>query len=273
MPENKTAKKNKDNKDSKLVILYHRSYRKLPGSTRRFLFQFVFFALPLSLLTILFYPYITEQICILTKNVLTPYFYEGSLTIFSREYIEPIGPIYYIDLPESFPTLIFSLFNAVLTIIGLIVLPRINNSLKPFFIFVTFMLVVHLVSSLYFIVVPEHFPYTAADYSVLYMLQEISIWFFVPIIMGLAILPLPAGVFLKIFTLVFIYVYSMVFGVVRYILFLLIISKVSMIYMGILFFALGPLIDFIYITGTYTLFVNYIAQKTGDDFSVWRWQS
>jgi hypothetical protein len=261
----------KSAKDSKLVILYHRSYRKLPGSTKMFLVNFVFLSLPFSLASILFYPEITEWMCKVTQAVLEPYYYIDSVNILSRRYIEAIGPIFYIQVPEKFPSYLFSLGNALVTIAFLMILPNIKR-FKPFLIFSVILCMIHVVSSLYFLLFPALFPYTGGDYSQLYMLQEVGIWFFMPIIMGLAILPMPAHILFKAFIMSAIYGYSLVFGLVRYIVFLMIISKISMIYMAILFFALGPLVDFIYAVGIYTLFVNKIAKKLAEDFSIWRWQ-
>jgi hypothetical protein len=189
----------------------------------------------------------------------------------SRRYIEEIGPLFYLKVPESFPSYLFSLSNAIAAILLLVILPGIQR-FKPFLIFITILCMVHAISSLYFLLFPAQFPYTSDDYSQLYMLQEISIWFFMPIIMGLAVLPMPVSIFLKASVMVFIYAYSMLFGLVRYIVFLMIISKISLIYMAVLFFALGPLVDFIYAVGIYTLFVNKVAQKLAEDFSLWRWQ-
>lgn len=263
--------KDKAIKDNKLVILYHRSYRKLPGSTKTFLLHFALLALPFSVFSLLFYPEITEQVCVITKNVLDPYYYADSVNIMSRRYIEAIGPLFYIQVPESFPSYLFSLGNAVVPLLLLAILPNIQK-FKPFLIFSVILCMIHIVSSLYFLLFPAHFPYTGGDYSQLYMLQEIGIWFFMPIIMGLAVLPMPVSIFLKALVMVSIYLYSLLFGLVRYIVFLMIVSKISLIYMAILFFALGPLIDFIYAVGIYTLFVNKIARNLAEDFSLWRWQ-
>ncbi|MDR3348381.1 MAG: hypothetical protein LBO03_02040 [Acidaminococcales bacterium] len=264
-------RKDKTAKDSKLVILYHRSYRKLPGSTKIFLLHFALLALPLSLSSLFFYPEITEKICVIAKNVLDPYYYADSVSVLSRKYIEGIGPLFYVQVPASYPSYLFSLGNAVVTLFLLAVLPNIEK-FKPFLIFSLILCTVHIVSSLYFLLFPAYFPYTGGDYSQLYMLQEISIWIFMPVIMGLAVLPMPVSIFLKALVMVFIYLYSLLFGLVRYIVFLMIVSKISMIYMALLFFALGPLIDFIYAVGIYTLFVNRIAKNLAEDFSLWRWQ-
>lgn len=258
-------------KDSKSVIMFHRSYRKLPGSVKKFLVQYLFLAIPFSVIAALFYPEITHAICNITKSVLDPYYYSGSVNLFSKEYIEQIGPIYYLDIPERFPSFWFSLVNGLVAITLLIVLPNLQK-FKPLLIFLTLLSIVHLISSAYFLLFPAYFPYTAGDYSQLYMIQEISIWFFLPLIMGLAVLPLPANILWKVLTMLSIFCYSIVFGTVRYIIFLFIISKISMIYMAVLFFALGPLVDFIYSVGLYTLFLNRLAVRLAEDFSIWRWQ-
>ena len=259
------------NISEKLVIMYHRSYRKLPGSLKSFFIQFFLLALPFFIITIVFYPEITKFVAECARYILQPHYGVDGIGLLSREFIKMIGPIYYIDIAGSFPGFVFSLINAIIAILVLIFLPEVTK-FKPLVIFLVILSVIHVISSLFFIFIPYKFPYDATDYSQLYMIQEISIWFFIPILMGLAILPLPANIFLKLLILLFTFGYSIVFGIVRYAVFLYILSNLSMIYMAILFFALGPLIDFIYVVGIYSLFLNKLAGKLAEDYSIWRWQ-
>ena len=262
------------NKDSKSIILFHRSYRKLPGSFLGFLLQFILFTLPFSIITFFYYPQFTTFICQIAEYVLEPYFTPDTVRIIGVEYIDFIGnisSISFLDLPGMVPAFTFSLMNALVCLVVLIILPRIDKA-KPLIIFLIIVASIHMVSSLFFLFFPTSFPYVASDYSRLYMLQHVSIWFFVPIIMGLAIMPLPSSIPIKIFTMIITYINALVFGTIRYVVFLFILAKVSMIYMAILFFVLGPLIDFVYIVGIYSLHVNRLANKIKGDFNLWKWQ-
>lgn len=258
-------------RESKATMLYHRSYRKFSGSAMVFLPQFLFISLPISLITILFYPEITQKICQITMVILSPFFSQDSLMIFDMPFIKIIGSIFFLSVPGHFPTFMLSLINAVISLLLLIFLPRVERA-KPLMIFLIVVAFIHLLSSLYFLIFPSLFPYEASDYSNLYMLQEVAIWFFIPIIMGLAILPLPSSLVSKIFVMVGTYIYSVIFGLIRYCVFLFILAKISMLYMALLFFILGPLIDFIYIVGIYSLYTNRLANKLKGDFAIWKWQ-
>ena len=258
-------------KELKSNILYHRSYRKLQGRLKSFLLQFLLFAVPLSAITIFFYPQITHTICQITENILAPIFLEGEVKIAEIEYINAIGNISFIQLPSNFPTFAFSMINAIVCLAILILIPYVENS-KPAVILVIIISSIQFISALFFLIFPLLFPYQAVDYSRLYMIQQISIWFFVPILMGLAVLPLPSSLESKFFTLAITYIYSLIFGTVRYVVFLFILGRISLLYMAVLFFLLGPLIDFVYIVGAYSIHVTRLANKIKGDFSLWKWQ-
>jgi hypothetical protein len=96
-------------------------------------------------------------------------------------------------------------------------------------------------------------------------------WLFIPLILGMAFLPLPASIFPKLLLIAFALIYSVIFGTLRYIIFLFIISKFSVIYMALLFFAFGPLIDFVYIVGIYCFYTSKLAKNLKGSETVWKW--
>jgi len=63
---------------------------------------------------------------------------------------------------------------------------------------------------------------------------------FCPVIMGIALLPIPAGIFSKFVILFWLYSIRWFFGIVRYIVFLFIIAKLSYLFMPVLYFSLVP---------------------------------
>jgi hypothetical protein len=96
-------------------------------------------------------------------------------------------------------------------------------------------------------------------------------WFFVPVIMELAILPIPSSIFSKGIIIFLTVLYSILFGIVRYIVFLFVIAKFSYIFMPVLYFSFGPLVDFVYIVGIYSLYVSKVAERITKDFRIWKW--
>jgi hypothetical protein len=253
---------------AKSVILSHRSYRKISTSARPFVFQFFFIAVPLSLMVVFFYPEITMAVCEIARTILSPSFDRDALRIVSYTYV--IGHASYITLPGTFPSILFSFINAIVSLLLLVLLPAIER-FKPLIIFCIVVSFIMFLSSVFFIFLPDQFPYQASDYSDLYIKQQISIWFFVPIIMGLAVLPLPSSLLSKVITMVTTFLYSLAFGTVRYVVFLFIIGKISLLYMAILFFVLGPLVDFVYIVGIYSVYAARVARNIKGNFTLWKW--
>jgi hypothetical protein len=255
-------------KTAKSIILYHRSYRKVSGSPGIFALEFLLFALPLSILVVYHFPELTRAMSHIAQTVLVPYFPRDVLTIVQVPYINM--QVFFVDLPSVHPSRVFSSVNAAVSLALLVLLPRIKHA-KHVFIFLVAIAFIHTVSSLFFTFFPYRFPYQAVDYSELYVKQQIGIWFFVPIIMGLAILPLPSTVSSKIVTLGAACCYSVIFGTVRYVVFLYILTKTTILSMAILFFVLGPLVDFVYIVGIYSVHVARLAKKMKGDFASWKW--
>jgi hypothetical protein len=256
------------NKTAKSIILYHRSYRKVSVSPGRFALEFLLFALPLSLLVVYSCSGLTRAVSHIAQTVLAPFFPLDVLTLSRVPYMNM--QIFFVDLPSVHPSRAFSAVNAAVSLALLVLLPRIKHA-KHVFIFLISVAFINAVSSLFFTFFPHRFPYQAVDYSELYIKQQIGIWFFVPIIMGLAILPLPSTRWSKIVTLGAAFCYSVIFGTVRYVVFLYILTKTTLLTMAILFFVLGPLVDFVYIVGIYSVHVARLANKMKGNFASWKW--
>jgi len=138
-------------------------------------------------------------------------------------------------------------------------------------IYFLYLAAINLVSSLFFVLSIAEFPYSALIFSELYVKSEISIWLFIPFILGLAILLLPASIFPKMMLIILTLLYSIIVGTLRYILFLYIISKFSILYMALLYFAFGPLIDFIYIVGIFAYYNARLAKSLQASNTAWKW--
>lgn len=255
----------------KSVILYHRSYRKLPGTFKMFLFQFLLFVTPVSICSVIFYPEITLALCQIAQGVLAPHFPADALHIAEDQFLPFLANYSYLQLPSTFPSFLFCLVNAVICLILLILLPRIETA-KPIMIFLMMVAFVHLTSTLFFLFIPERFPYVLSEYSRLYILQQISICFFIPLLMGLAVMPLPSSLLSRCLVVWATYFYSLIFGTLRYIAFLYLLDVSSLLYMAVLYFIMGPLIDFIYVVGIYSECVARVANKMKGDFKSWNWQ-
>ena len=255
---------------AKSVILYHRSYRVVQGSFWLVLAQILLFVIPVSLCSVIFYPEITRTLCQVAQEILTPHYPAESLYIVEEQFLTFIDDFSYLHLPSTSPTPFLCLVNVLVCGVLLLFLPRVEK-FKPIMIFLTMITVVHLSSSLFFLFAPESFPYDATEYSRLYILQQISIGFFVPIIMGAAVMALPASLPSRCAMVVLTYLYSLLFGSLRYIVLLYLLEVSSLLYMAVLYFITGPLIDFIYITGIYSVFAARVAKNMKGDARLWKW--
>jgi len=254
----------------KSVILYHRSYRIIPGSLKKYLLQVFLFVIPVSIGSILLYPEITRGMCQVAQYVLAPHYPANAIHIVETQFLSFVDDYSYLRLPGTYPTAFFCTVNAVSCVLLLFILRRIETA-KPVMIFFMMIVFIHLASSLFFIIFPRLFPYDTTEYSRLYMLQQISIGFFMPMIMGLAVMSLPASLLSRCLVVYSTHLYSLIFGTLRYIVFLYLLKAFSVLYMAVFYFVLGPLIDFVYVAGIYSVFVARAAKKMKGDASVWKW--
>ena len=255
--------------DAKSVILSHRSYRKISASARPFVLQFFFIALPLSLVVVFFYPEITKTVCLIARTILSQYFQHDSLGIVSYPYI--IGDACYITLPGRFPSILFSLINAIVSLLLLVLLPRIRalqtagHFLHRGLVYTFFYLRYFLSSCLInFHIRPPTIRTSISN-------SRSASGFLCPSSRASQFCPCLRLLPSKMITMLATLVYSLVFGTVRYVVFLFIIGKISLLYMAILFFVLGPLVDFVYIVGIYSVYAARLAKKIKGNFTLWKW--
>jgi hypothetical protein len=250
------------------LIYYHRAYRKITGSGWVFFLEFILTAIPLSIIILFIYPVITAQMSLLTYKFLFPYYPPDSIFLVEKSFL--LGNVSIVTVPGSYPSVLTSLINFIVCLIMIFFLPKTKIG-RNFAIIAVFWALINLSSVLFFSITPFEFPYTVEDYSELYIKSEVSMWFFIPFILGIAFLPLPSSFIPKLLIIMFTAVYSIIFGTLRYVAFLFIVSKFSVIYMAILFFAFGPLIDFVYIVGIYSYYTYFLAKKLKRNEEVWKW--
>ena len=108
----------------------------------------------------------------------------------------------------------------------------------------------------------------------LYTKQEVSIWISFVVILGLLTGVLGVqGIKRKILTMMGVMSYSFIFGVVRYIFFMYVIYRFSILYMALQFFALGPFFDFLYFVYFYGIYVDKCIRYYDSDVGseMWKW--
>lgn len=252
----------------KTIIYYHRAYRKITRSGWLFLVEMMALCVPLSLIVLFGFPLLTEPMSLVSRAALSPYYPSGIVQIAEKGFLwEQISVV---SLPGTFPSDLMIIINLIVSLFLFLFLPNVKIG-KNVAIYFFFLAGINLASVLFFTFQPFPFPYTAVDFSEFYIKSEISIWLFIPFILGMAFLPLPAPLLPKMLLIILTLIYSIIFGTLRYIIFLFVISKFSVIYMALLFFAFGPLIDFVYIVGIYSFYNSRLAMTLKGNESVWKW--
>lgn len=252
------------------LIFYHRAYRKITGFRWVFLLQFLLATIPIIIIILLGYPEITKLMSMIARNILSSSFAPGTLEIVQQKFILENKNVFLLIAPGSYPSTLTSFISSLVMLVLIFFLHsmKINKNIA---IFATFIAITHMVSAIFFTLVPDLFPYTLANFAELYVKTVICIWLFIPCILSMALLPLPASFIPKFLLIILTLIYSFIFATLRYAIFLYILSKFSFIYMALLFFAFGPLIDFVYIVGIYAVYTTYLAKKLNDNESVWKW--
>ena len=261
----------------KSQIYLSRPYRRLKTKRRDRWRLFIGFLLPCLILFLFFYTQLTYKIAIWGEQILSPLIPESSLSIAYGKFLPFFGGIYYLQIPNTLPSLQEIIINILLTLLLLLISflsLRKRKGGTPLTIYFSIILLIHLVSSLYFAFATELFPYSATQYSELYIKQQVGIWLSFLVLTGLLFGILGYGSALS-RTIAFLgtMTYSLFFGFVRYLTFLLIVSKGSSLYMATLFFSLGPLFDFLYLVSFYGIYINLQIKSynQGEGRLKWHW--
>lgn len=200
--------------------------------------------------------------------------YPGILMSIQESEFSVLGTMSFIKMPSVVPDRTFAFINLLVILAVVILLLLFKKTNRPLAMYVLLCLFIHTINCVYFIFAPNDFPYSIEQFSDLYMKQQIGIWLTFIILFGTVTAFLGKRGFgwkaLAFFSTV---IYSLVFGSVRYILFLYILQKFSILYMAVMFFVFGPLFDFLYLVAIYSLLINklisiYDSKEGSGD---WKW--
>lgn len=259
--------------DKKSRIYYARTYRKLKSGGWKGVLFVCILVIP-ALILLLWNCYgITRGMSWLAVKFLCDRFRGLQIQIIESEF-PIIGKISIVELPTVYPKLKEIIIN-LLIVTGMAVFACSGKRKgKPAAIFSMIVLVTHLINCVYFLFGSNYFPYTAYQYSDLYMRQQIGIWMFFIVLAGGTIGFMGnKGILFKILAFWGTIIYSMVFGVARYVFFLYILERFSIFYMALLFFVFGPFFDFLYLVGIYALYINKMEKIYDSDEGreEWTW--
>lgn len=251
-----------------------RTYRHLAVNKKDRLTFLLIMVVPSLIAMILFYGNMTEMMSNITAMALKYMIPSIEISYEWHTFIPWLSSMKTVALPTSYPTDSFVIANilAVLIILALSLLSK--YKLRPLVIYSAIALFIHLINCIFFLFAGDHFPYSASDYSELYMKQQVGIWICFLVITGIVGGILSAGGFwMRTAFLAGVMGYSFVFGFIRYMLFLYIIHEFSVLYMAVFFFVLGPFFDFLYLVSIYGIYMNKltIMYSEGDRKGEWVW--
>lgn len=257
-------------------IYFSRTYRHLKVNSKEQLIYVFALVVPTIIVFLLFYTEISRSICVLVSKPLISVFSAETVSITSAEFLPVFGGVYHLKLPNSLPSYNEIWLNLLITIILLtasLLGYKKKNKKTPLPIYFAFVLLIHLISCIYFLFARDYFPYTATQYSELYIKQQIIIWFSLLFLAGFVLGVIGYGkIRTRILLLIILSIYSAVFGIVRYLAFCYVVTAGSSIYMATLFFTFGPLYDFLYFVFFYSVFVNREIRYFGYGEGRNRWQ-
>lgn len=257
-------------KSEKNKIFYHRAYKKFKGSPAASRWTFFILWILFDLAIIVGHSKILDTFILASAKLLQWLNCPFEISLWHARMVV-IEYIPHLVMPIRFPGPGLALINFLICVGIVIFLPRIRKMPRPIMVWSGFVAVINAIASAYFILWPHLFPYDIGQFSLLYLGTELGIWLMIPIVLATAVAPLPAAFIEKATLILATLIYSVVFGIVRYVVFLFLLYKGSVLYMAVMFFSFGPLFDFVYIVGFYSYYGKILSLRLKDDEEAWQW--
>lgn len=239
----------------KKQIFFARTYRHLKMNPIKYLLFLLIFVLPSVIFLCLFY----DELTLAMSNAAAWVIQRAggpAAGMCSGGFLPKLGPVYYLSLPTVQPGYGLILGNLAVSLVVLWILstgPRKGRSISVYF---SIMLFIHIMTCVFFLLGRDLYPYTITDFSDLYMKQQIGIWLTFLVLIGCVLGLENGGLWHRVLTVAGVMLYSFLFGFVRYVLFLGVLHCFSVLYMPLMFFALGPFFDFLYFVAIYAIATN-----------------
>ncbi len=260
--------------NNKQIIDYNRTYRRIKADRDKYAVYILVLVVFAVLLIWLFIGDLTGLVSNFCRDVLLR-FNPGLQVGIKSETYKILGTISYVSIGTTHPSMRLCLINAACALAVILFcayMPFCKG--RPFAIYLIMTGAIHLINSLWFIFGGNYFPYSTTTYSQLYMLQEVGIWIMF-CIMTICITGIVGnkGIGAKLLTLLAVMLYSIVFGAVRYVVFIYLLYEYSVIYMALFYFMVGPMFDFLYLVMIYAFFVNRMIRiyDSRDGKEEWKW--
>ena len=254
------------NFDTKEIIYYARFGKVLKHNKNAFFLQ-IFFYFMLSLLFISQW----ELISYFFSNFALYFLKDASIS--KRELVMGKS-IYFLSSAGRLPTPLESILALVFSLLLILFNRKIDLIPLPFKIWMNFFAIILAISSIYFLLFGYAFPYGLEDFSFLYMIAQVGIFSFIPLLLGFALSLFTFSwwvIFTNLFAVFITLFYSFIFGFLRYTFFIYILDNYSFLWMANMFFNLGPLLDMIYISGIYGVYLSVLSRRSSGYIKAWKW--
>lgn len=256
----------------KKKIFYTREYRHMKPTPLITIFELLFTIVPFLIILRMFYSRFSLWLSEVAKEILNNIFHVNA-EIAQNDSLAVFDPIFYVDLSGRKPSFTMKLILLVVILLLITLILQILDKYKSFMIFMGIFMGILLVSDIYFIFWGDKFPYTLGTYASMYMLQQIIMWFSIALVsvVALSILPEIHGSVLIAFWSIMIY--SIIYGSVRYIVFIVFLYWATNVFMAPLFLMCGVFLDFMYVVAIYAIYAKRISKKFNkrEEMSVWEW--
>lgn len=266
------SKINAKSKENKNVIFYSRDYRHLNVNFFVYSLQFILILLPVVFLYLKNYSRLSYYVAHFSARMIN-HITGGGAGVLDTPYFKIFGGISYVDMGGKYPSFTLAFFSLVISLFLIIVSSLVGGNRKPLMIFITIGLYIHAVSSAYFLLFGRWFPYNLDSYSILYMKQQIVVWLMIMIVYWLSTSLITRMFAYRIVSFMIMCGVLFVFGVTRYIIYMIILAKCSYLFMASLYFTFGVLFDFMVMVGIFAIFIRHASWKYNTKIrgEMWRW--
>ena len=183
------------------------------------------------------------------------------------------GRVYYFDMKGNDPNFTICFFVLIACLFAMSVLLQKFTKYKPLMIYIVMILGITSASSIFYIIVPDRYPYELSGYANMYMSQEGVFVYMLAIIVALSISLLPGVHTNDFLTFYIIMAYAVVYGSVRYLVFTTLLYMVTNMFMATFYFMLGIFIDLLYVVAIYAIYVKHISElySENEEQLKWKW--
>ncbi|MFU2158120.1 MAG: hypothetical protein ACP5H0_04575 [Caldisericum sp.] len=236
----------------------HRAIRKVKIDRS----EIIFVAIYTIILEILFYLLVPK---------ITYFWGNYTKTILNLNYSSIIGTeyfnLYVLDTIGTFPKFSFSFFSLLIsTAILFVLLIQRPHMMKYFLIYIDSVIIV---SSFYFLIFKQFFPYTLTKLLEMLTYMQASNLILFPIVSALSIIFFKTKIYKKILFITFVVLYAFLVDTVRYIVFVFITKNLSYIFSPLFFFILGPYFDSLYFVSFFSFFVSLSSKDSNGEMFEW----